>query len=121
MILKTTIQKRFMSKVIRRSHLSYYHGVTSIPHLSDNISERLRSAAEKFPKNFAVISPQQNIMWTYEELDHKVDAFAKGLIATGLKKGDRVGLYSPNRAEWTLFQYAAARADLILVNLNPSF
>lgn len=50
-----------------------------------------------------------------------MDQYAKGLIALGLKKGDRIGIYSPNRAEWTLFQYAAARADLILVNLNPSY
>ena len=50
-----------------------------------------------------------------------MDQIAKGLIALGLQKGDRVGIYSPNKAEWTLLQFAASRADLILVNVNPAF
>ncbi len=50
-----------------------------------------------------------------------MDSIAKGLIALGLEKGDRIGIYSPNKAEWTLLQFAAARADLILVNVNPAF
>jgi len=54
-------------------------------------------------------------------LNDKVDKLAKGLVALGLNKGDRIGIYSQNRAEWTLLQFAAARADLILVNVNPAF
>ena len=74
-----------------------------------------------FPTNTALISDHQNIKWTWEELNAKADSIAKGLIALGLEKGDRVGIYSPNKAEWTLLQFAAARADLILVNVNPAF
>ncbi len=55
------------------------------------------------------------------EFDHRVEKIARGLIALGLQKGDRVGIYSPNKAEWALLQFAAARADLILVNVNPAF
>eukprot|EP00347_Sterkiella_histriomuscorum_P002696 403367160 len=69
----------------------------------------------------AVISHHQNIQWTYEELNTKVETIARGLIALGLNKGDRIGIYSQNKAEWTLLQFAAARADLILVNVNPAF
>jgi fatty-acyl-CoA synthase len=68
-----------------------------------------------------LISNHQRIQWTYEEFNDRVDQVAKGLIALGLQKGDRIGIYSPNKAEWTLLQFAAARADLILVNVNPAF
>lgn len=74
-----------------------------------------------YPRNLAVISNHQNIEWTYEEFNERVDSIAKGLVALGLEKGDRIGIYSPNKAEWTLLQFAAARADLILVNVNPAF
>lgn len=59
--------------------------------------------------------------YTYKEFDERVDEVAKGLIALGLQPGDRVGVYSPNRPEWALTQYACARANLILVNVNPAF
>lgn len=64
---------------------------------------------------------QHKVIYTYQEFDQRVDEVAKGLIALGLKKGDRVGMYSPNRPEWALVQYACSRADLILVNINPAF
>ena len=59
--------------------------------------------------------------YSYQELDQRVDEIAKGLIALGLERGDRVGIYSPSRPEWILTQYAWARADLIVVNINPAF
>jgi fatty-acyl-CoA synthase len=59
--------------------------------------------------------------WTYEELDQRVDECASSLIEIGLSIGDRVGIYSPNNAEWMLLQMACARANLILVNVNPAF
>ena len=59
--------------------------------------------------------------WTYAELDRDVDALARGLLAAGVAKGDRVGIWSPNCAEWTLTQYATAKIGAILVNLNPAY
>ncbi len=101
--------------------LSYAHGTCELPLLSEHISERLRNITAKYPNNTALISNHQGIQWTYEEFNAKVESIAKGLIALGLQKGDRVGIYSPNKAEWTVLQFAAARADLILVNVNPAF
>ncbi len=59
--------------------------------------------------------------WTWAELDRDVDALARGLMAAGLGKGDRVGIWAPNCAEWTLVQYATAKAGIVLVNVNPSY
>ena len=59
--------------------------------------------------------------WTYAELDADVDALARGLIAAGIAKGDRVGIWAPNCAEWTLVQYATAKVGAILVNVNPAY
>jgi fatty-acyl-CoA synthase len=81
---------------------SYQHGVGSKPLLSEHVSERLRNVTKIYPNNLAVVSAHQGIEWTYEEFNQRVDSIAKGLIAIGLKKGDRVGIYSPNYAEWTL-------------------
>lgn len=78
--------------------LSYAHGVLEKPLLSEHISERLRNITKLYPQNPAVISHHQKIKWTYEEFDSHVDHVARGLIALGLKKGDRVGIYSPNNA-----------------------
>ena len=63
----------------------------------------------------------QDIRWTYAELDERVDAFAAGLLALGLEPGDRVGIWSPNNAEWVVTQFATAKAGLILVNINPAY
>lgn len=80
----------------------------------------LRKQAKKFPENPFQLFYHHKKEYTYKEFDQRVDEIAKGLIALGLKKGDRVGIFSPNRPEWLLTQYACARADLILVNINPS-
>ena len=64
---------------------------------------------------------QQGVRWTYRELGEKVDAFAAGLLALGLEPGDRVGIWSPNNAEWVVTQFATAKAGLILVNINPAY
>jgi fatty-acyl-CoA synthase len=95
-----------------------YRDVTLI---SDNISQALRKQAVKYAKNPFQVFCQKGVSYTYEEFDQRVDEIAKGFIALGLEKGDRIGIYSPNRPEWALTQYAAARADLILVNVNPAF
>ena len=64
---------------------------------------------------------EQDVRWTYAELDAEVDAFAAGLLALGLEPGDRVGIWSPNNAEWVVTQFATAKAGLILVNINPAY
>jgi len=69
----------------------------------------------------ALIVRQQGVRWNYRELGEKVDAFAAGLIALGLHPGERVGIWSPNNAEWVITQFATAKAGLILVNINPAY
>lgn len=101
--------------------LAYVSGVADIPLISDTIGSKLRKQAKLHAKNPFHVFCQHGVSYTYEELDQRVDEIAKGFIALGLQKGDRVGMYSPNRPEWILTQYACARADLILVNVNPAF
>src|SRR5947209_19987692 len=69
----------------------------------------------------ALISRQQGVRWTYAELKQRVDALAAGLLSLGLEPGDRIGIWSPNNAEWVLTQFAGARAGLILVTINPAY
>ena len=64
---------------------------------------------------------QQGVRWSYRELGEKVDAFAAGLLALGLQPGERIGIWSPNNAEWVVTQFATAKAGLILVNINPAY
>ena len=85
------------------------------------IGEILESAIERWPKTEALVSVEQNVRWTYEEFGRRVDRLAAGLLALGLEPGDRVGLWAPNCAEWTLAQFATARARLIQVNVNPAY
>ena len=63
----------------------------------------------------------QNVRWTWGELSRRVDDLAAGLLSLGLERGDRVGIWSPNRYEWTLTQFATAKAGLVLVNVNPAY
>jgi fatty-acyl-CoA synthase len=69
----------------------------------------------------ALVVRHQGVRWTYRELKAQVDAMAAGLIALGLALGDRVGVWAPNRYEWTVTQFATAKAGLILVNINPAY
>ena len=118
-MLGRLFKRKFSLKTVRE--LAYVSGVSDKPLLATTISQRLRSQAEKYSKNPCQVFYQHGITYTYEEFDQRVDEVAKGLIALGLEKGDRIGIYSPNRPEWSILQYAAARADLILVNVNPAF
>ena len=77
-----------------------------VPLICDDISSKLRKQAKALGPHSAHVFYQHGISYSYEELDQRVDEVAKGLIALGLKKGDRVGMYSPNRPEWILTQYA---------------
>ncbi len=100
---------------------SYVQGVRDTPLIEDTIGERLARTAREHPAAEALVSLHQGLRWTYEELDRRTDAFASGLLALGLQPGDRVGVWAPNCAEWTVAQFATARAGLVLVSINPAY
>ena len=101
--------------------LSYVHGVSDVPLIGETVGAHFQRAAARWPDRPALIVREQAIRWTYAELDAQVDAFAAGLLALGLEPGDRVGIWSPNNAEWVVTQFATAKAGLILVNINPAY
>lgn len=109
--------------VAAHSHadLSHVQGAVSPQLLEITIGDCLTAMAESQPDHLALISRAQNIRWTYRELNAAVDAFAGGLASLGLKKGDRVGIWSPNNAEWIVSQFATAKLGLILVTINPAY
>ncbi len=100
---------------------SHVVGETSTPLIEATIGEVLEQTIARWPKTEALVSLEQNIRWTYEEFGRRVDRLASGLLALGLEPGDRVGVWAPNCAEWTLAQFATARARLIQVNVNPAY
>ena len=101
--------------------LSYAHGVSTTPLLGETIGALFHRTVARWPDRPALIVHQQNIHWTWRELGDRVDAFAAGLIKLGLQPGERIGIWSPNKAEWTVTQFATAKAGLILVNINPAY
>ena len=103
------------------SKLSYTKGPSDKPLLEKTIGAALDDAARNWATNLALSSRQQGIRWTWEELRHEVDRVATGLLAEGVGKGDRVGIWSPNRAEWTLTQFATAKIGAVLVTINPAY
>src|SRR5829696_3730145 len=100
---------------------SYVHGVSQTPLIGETIGVHFDRIAERFAARDALISRHQQIHWAYGELKQRVDAFAAGLLALGLEPGERVGIWSPNNAEWVIAQFATAKAGLILVNINPAY
>ncbi|HYY44936.1 MAG TPA: AMP-binding protein, partial [Actinomycetota bacterium] len=100
---------------------SYAHGASATPLLGQAIGESLERTTERAPGNEALVSRHQGLRYTYAELNDAVDALARGLITLGLNKGDRLGIWSPNYAEWVLVQYATAKAGVVLVNINPAY
>ena len=103
------------------TQLSIVRGATEPALLEYTIGEALLRAAKQWPKQEALVSVHQGIRWTYEQFSHHVDRLAAGFLALGLKPGDRVGVWAPNCAEWTLVQFATARVGLIQVNINPAY
>jgi fatty-acyl-CoA synthase len=101
--------------------LSYVHGAVGVPLIGETIGANFDRAVERWGERPALIVRQQGVRWNYRELGEKVDAFAAGLIALGLQPGERVGIWSPNNAEWVITQFATAKAGLILVNINPAY
>ncbi|MBQ5941912.1 MULTISPECIES: AMP-binding protein [unclassified Massilia] len=101
--------------------LSYVHGAHDVPLIGETIGPFLARIAARYPDNEALVVPHQDVRWTYAQFDERVTALAAGLLALGLQPGDRVGIWSPNCAEWVLVQFATARAGLVLVNINPAY
>jgi len=100
---------------------SYVSGASTKPLLGDTIGGALEKTARAHGARVALVSRHQNIRWTYEELNARADALASGILALGLKSGERIGIWAPNCAEWTLTQFAAAKIGLILVTINPAY
>lgn len=101
--------------------LSYEHGCSDVPLLGETITECLRKTVLQFPDRDALIVPYQNYRATYREFWDQIEEIAKGLLAFGVERGDRVGIWSPNRHEWVIVQFATARIGAILVNVNPAY
>ncbi len=100
---------------------SHVRGADTPPLLEGTIGAALSGAAKKYKDRTALISRHQNIRWSYEEFDKRAARLAGGFLALGLEPGDRIGIWAPTLAEWTLTQFAAAKAGLILVNINPAY
>ncbi len=100
---------------------SYVCGTSSVPLLGETIGENLRRTVERFPDREALVVVHQHVRMTYRQLWEETSLVARGLLARGVKKKDRVGIWAPNRAEWVVLQYAAARIGAILVNVNPAY
>lgn len=101
--------------------LSYASGTSSQPLLGMTIGEKFDQACQQYADQEAIVSSHQNRRLTYRELQQEVEAFACSLLKFGLKKGDRLAIWSPNCVEWTVTQFAAFKAGIVLVNLNPAY
>ena len=106
-----------MGKLIQ----SYVHGASAVPLLGETIGAHFDRTVARWPDSEALVVRHQGVRWTYRELQQQIDAFAAGLLALGLEPGDRVGIWSPNNAEWVVTQFATAKAGIILVNINPAY
>jgi len=101
--------------------ISYVHGVGTTPLIADTIGGALNGAAERWGDRDALVACHQQLRYSYRELRDQADRAARALIALGVQRGDRVGIWSGNRAEWMVTQYAAAKAGAVLVNINPAY
>src|SRR4051812_43663397 len=100
---------------------SYAAGETDQPLIEQTIGQNFENTVAAHGENEALVELASGRRWTYAELDADVNAFARGLMAAGIAKGDRVGVWAPNCAEWTIAQYATAKVGAILVNVNPAY
>jgi fatty-acyl-CoA synthase len=100
---------------------SYDAGPTDTPILEETIGENFQRIAATDPDAEALVEVATNRRWTYAELNAEIDLVARGLMSYGIERGERVGIWSPNRAEWTVVQYATAKIGAILVNVNPAY
>ena len=107
--------------IAMQATLSYACGISDIPLKGETIGQNLRQIAAKFPERTALISEYQQYRANYSEFLEQVEQVAKALMAHGIRRGDRVGIWSPNLYEWVLVQYATALMGAIMVNINPGY
>ncbi|UNK41322.1 AMP-binding protein [Luteimonas sp. S4-F44] len=100
---------------------SHVTGPTDFPLLEETVGAMLARVAARYPDREALVVPSQSVRLRYRAFDAAVTRLAAGLLALGLEPGDRIGIWSLNRAEWVLMQFASARAGLVLVNINPAY
>jgi fatty-acyl-CoA synthase len=100
---------------------SYVHGASDAPLIGDTIGVHFDKIAERWRERPALIVRHQNVRWSYGELKDRVDGFAGGLLSLGIEPGDRIGIWSPNNAEWAITQFATAKIGAVLVNINPAY
>src|SRR6187397_314225 len=100
---------------------SYVHGASDVSLLGETIGQNLRRTVDRVGDREALVVRHQGYRATYSELWAQTTQAARGLLAHGVSKGDRVGIWSPNRNEWVVLQYATARIGAILVNINPAY
>src|SRR6266581_2060925 len=103
------------------AELSYVHGAKNVPLVGEPIFHNLRRTASRFGDRDALVVPHQGYRATYRQLVEQSEEIGRGLMSRGVEKGDRVGIWSPNRHEWVLVQYATAAIGAILVNINPAY
>ncbi|ATJ82618.1 AMP-binding protein [Halomonas beimenensis] len=108
-----------MSRQTRQ--ISYVSGISDTPLKGQTIGDCFDETVERFPDRDALISRHQGLRYSWKALQEAVDQAARALMALGVAKGDRVGIWSPNCAEWTITQFATAKLGAILVNINPSY
>src|SRR5215813_7578749 len=110
-----------LTRGVAIAQLSYSHKASPEPLLGETIGDNLRRIAAAHPGREALVDLPTGRRWTYAQLDADTDTLARGLINQGIEAGDRVGIWSPNCAEWVLLQYATAKAGVVLVNINPAY
>ena len=110
-----------MTKAQAGPQISYDHGVSQKKLIGETIGAFFDRTVETYRDREALVVKHQNVRWSWGELGRRVDELAAGLTALGLERGDRVGIWSPNTSEWTLTQFATAKAGLVLVNVNPAY
>jgi len=101
--------------------MSFVSGTSARPLIHRTVDGVLKAAAAASPDRAALVAASQSIRFTFAELDREVDRVARGMMACGLKVGERIGIWAPNCAEWVLTMFGAARAGLVLVNINPAY
>jgi fatty-acyl-CoA synthase len=105
----------------RSTGMSYIHGASDAPLLGETIGQNLRRTVERLGDSEALVVCDRGYRATYRELWEQVDLAARALLARGVQKGDRVGIWAPNRHEWVVVQFATARLGAILVTINPAY
>jgi len=110
-----------MDLALYDERLSYVHGASDVSLIGSPIGDLFDRVAAQVPENEALVSCHQDVRYTYREFQALCDRFARGLMALGIQKGDRIGIWATNHAEWVIAQFATPKIGAILVNINPAY